>query len=372
VAIEGATISKVDISSSSSLFLDPLDHVHLSYLCSINTSSVHFRHMLFGLLLVLSLRLIMAAVSACSKLHYLEADCVEEQYKVLQVLSDDFHYAANILRYKVYDIENRSLAVRKAAWEANATDLYGGRVLANSQTEEQWRAKQMLKNNTMMLEVAEQVKIGLKTLIEVVCAVPDAGQAGLGCHDDLLGSDVKIDSEPISIEKATLSPPLENQLAKELTHARHVFVDSSKFVPVNFREVSTPLQGEVQTEKRKTEKPRHVKTARFVDDAAMSKCQEATKALYGMVQPSAGRVGPQYSKAKVFSHVEISGRLTPKQGKEDTGSAQSPARSYSMEQMEKELLAWVPNDISVPCLAVDRNLKGLLMPNSERSQRDWA
>ncbi|KIW68391.1 hypothetical protein PV04_04342 [Phialophora macrospora] len=306
----------------------------------------------------------MAAVSPCSNLRYLEADCIEEQYKVLQVLSDDFHYAANILKYKVDDIENRSLAVRKAAWKANATDLYRGRIPAKLEGEEKLRTKQILY-------VAEQVKVGLKTLIEIVCATPDAIQAGLGAHNDLLESDIENDSEPISIEKPDLSPPLEDQLAKELSHARHVFVDSSKFVPVNFREVSTPVQREVQTEKCKNEKSRLDKTVRFVDDGAMFQCQEATKALYRMVQPSAGQVGPQGSKDKLSSHVEIPGRLAAKKQKEEVERVQSPARTCSMEQMEKELLAWVPNEINVPCLPVDRNLRGLMMPDAKTSLRDW-
>ncbi|OCT52387.1 hypothetical protein CLCR_10530 [Cladophialophora carrionii] len=316
----------------------------------------------------------MAAVSTCSNLHYLEADCTDEQYRVLQVLSDDLHYASTILRYKVYDVESRSFAVRKAAREVTATDLYSGRVLANVPNEEKWRVKQMLKNNAMMLDLAEQVKIGLKTLIEIVCATPDAVQAGLKANNDLLEGHIEIDSAAISIKKASLGPPLEDQSAKGSTQARHIVVDSSRFVPVNFREASTPVQGEVHSDKCQIDKPRQVKKVRFVDEAALSKCQAATMALYSIVEPSRGRDGPRCStnSNKVFSHVEIPGRLTAKKRKETVERAHSPAQPCSMEQMEKQLHAWIPNKISMPCLPVDRDLQGLMTPNAERVQRDWA
>ncbi|EXJ60724.1 hypothetical protein A1O7_04877 [Cladophialophora yegresii CBS 114405] len=318
----------------------------------------------------------MAAVSSCSNRHYLEADCIDEQYKVLQLLSSDLHHAATILKYKVYDVESRSFAVRKAAREANATNLCRGRGLGDLQNEVEWRAKQMLKNNAMMLDLAQQVKIGLKTLIKIACATPDAVQAGLkaNANDDLLGTDIEIDSEAISTKKASLGPPLEDQLAKELTQARHVFVDSSRFVPVNFREASTPVRREVDSEKRKSDKPRQVKKVRFVDDAAMSKCQAATKALYSIVEPSPDRGGAKCSTKKVFSHVEIPARSIAKKrkGKENVERAQSPPgpQSCSMEEMEKQLHVWIPNKISMPCLPVDRNLQGLMTPKAKRVQRD--
>ncbi|ETI24421.1 hypothetical protein G647_03790 [Cladophialophora carrionii CBS 160.54] len=314
----------------------------------------------------------MAAVSACSNLHYLEADCIDEQYRVLQVLSDDLHYASTILKYKVYDVESRSFTVRKAAKEANATDLYSGRGLANVQNEEKWRVNQMLKNNAMMLDLAEQVKIGLKTLIEIVCATPGAVQADLKANNDLREGDIEIDSDAISIKKASLGPPLEDQSAKGLTQARHIFVDSSRFVPVNFREASTPVQGEVHSNKCKIDKPRQVKKVCFVEDAAMSKCQAATKALYSIVEPLGHRDDPQCSTNKVFSHVEIPDRLTAKKRKENAERAHSPAQPCNMEQMEKQLHAWIPNKITMPCLPVDRDLQGLMTPNAERIQRDWA
>ncbi|KAJ9617202.1 hypothetical protein H2200_000923 [Cladophialophora chaetospira] len=308
----------------------------------------------------------MAVVSCYTDLRHLQADCVQEQSKVLQGLAGDMQYAVSILNFKVHDIDNQALGVRKAAYEATSKHGCEGSTLAHWQTEDEERqAKHLIKSNALMLDAAEQVKIGLRTLIEIVCADPNAMPSK--ASTDLLEDNTEIDSDKDSLPKPTLTtPPLEDQLPKELTQARRIFVDSSQFVPVNFQALSTPIQGQFQRIDNQKEKPKKV---RFIDDVAMSKCQDATKALSNIIQTPRARGRPKGSKNKLrFSHVEIPGRVITIKKEEVVGRARSPPPALNFEKMEQELFGWIPAKIAVSPISGDEEMRKLLVQESKSTQ----
>ncbi|KIX94114.1 uncharacterized protein Z520_10140 [Fonsecaea multimorphosa CBS 102226] len=112
----------------------------------------------------------MAAVQSQSDLLLLEADFLQAQSQMVQCLSNDIHFAAKVLDFKVYDIDGRIANLRKAAWEARTKSRCDGDTAVDGQNKDyERRLKGVWKNTTTLVETAQQVKSELKALTEVVC-----------------------------------------------------------------------------------------------------------------------------------------------------------------------------------------------------------
>jgi len=172
-----------------------------------------------------------------------------------------------------------------------------------------------------------------------------------------VGENAEVDSETTSFQKATLTPPLEDQLGKEFTQARRIFVDSSTFVPVNFQALSTPIQVRFRSS---TTRRRNRSQSRNSASSRMLPCQSARK-LQRLCTPSSSLlvvVGrPKGSKNKpCVSHVELLGGLTAIKKEKDVERSRSPPRACSMEEMEEQLLSWIPPKIGVSRILGDEKM----------------
>ena len=312
----------------------------------------------------------MAAVSCYPDLHFLEADCIQQQSEVLRGLANDLHYAANIFNYTAYDIDNQAMAVRRAGWVNTSATFGNESMVADRQIfERKDRAKQLLKDNAMMLEIAEQVKSGLKKLIETVC------KASIGADNPEVNDDNNNHkSDVTSIPKADLSTSLEDLLVKDLVQAERVFVDSSKFVTGNFQSVSTPNLGQGQIDNQH-EELHYTRKARIIGEPAMSKCQEATMVLQDVIKsgPCRGRGKQRGSKnKKKVCDIMIPTRSAVKAKEDNSRSHDLSPRLSKMEEMEKELLAWIPSKMCFSPLPVDENLKELIGYEAKKAEGGYA
>ena len=214
----------------------------------------------------------------------------------------------------------------------------------------------MAQAGARLIETAQQVKASLKQLIEIVCAEEDEIQLVSTSKTMSMDGDLGLGSGLTAITKADLGTPLEEQLAEDLTQARRVYVDTSKFIPVNFLAVSakTPDQAMVNLKKHQ-QLDRVCKVRRVVGEEALSRCQNATDTLQSIIRTPPRRGRPVGSKGKVksSSHAEAKGKVSNMQPIKPPAHALSSPPAAEMDVMESQLLAWIPNKHSVLSLSAD-------------------
>ena len=280
---------------------------------------------------------------------------MQQQSELLRALADDTHYAANIFNYTAFDIDCRSLAARQAGWENTSGNFKAGVVMAEVFNEEEdRRVKVLLKENQMMRDVAEQVKTGLKTLIEVVRQ--SSGPVDTDSKNGHLQvTETDVESEATSINKANLTIPIEHQLSQNIPKAKRVDVDSSQFIPAEFHVLSTPsiLQPSPISD---TDSKYHTPPSHIIN----------TLATPDPTPPRRARGRPRGSKNRRRDRIctlEISTLPPSKHAKktEPDPGLWPPTKQCNVEEMEKELLAWIPSKICTSPLPVDETLGGLMM-----------
>ncbi|EXJ93492.1 hypothetical protein A1O1_01884 [Capronia coronata CBS 617.96] len=120
----------------------------------------------------------MATVFSAPDMLHFKADFLEAQSALVQDLANDIHKAASILAYKTYDFETEADNLRKRAWEIrsaetetetkNETEInVFGKGDQNNGTD--FETPDLVTTAAETIKVAQQVKLELKTLIEVAC-----------------------------------------------------------------------------------------------------------------------------------------------------------------------------------------------------------
>ncbi|KIW92493.1 uncharacterized protein Z519_06340 [Cladophialophora bantiana CBS 173.52] len=312
----------------------------------------------------------MAAVSSNSGLLHLEADFLQAQSETVRALSNDIYFAAKILDFKSYDIEGRIVSLRKAALETSSKYGCGGHLRVDDQNKEDgYRVNGVLKNATTLMELARQVKIELKALIEIICEGQEADETNALGQASTEQRNINIESEEIRALKAGL-PSLEEELTTEIHYTRRAFADSSGFIPVNFRAVSSKISSEGALESNNICQSQHVQKSRFADEEAMMTSQDSISGLMSNDLPARGR------KVSRFSRVGLSGRHAAS-GKDREHNAEyrsrSPASSRGTgKRGADDLLGWIPKKVCIARLPVDERFRALMMHEIQRKQQDHA
>ncbi|EXJ70088.1 uncharacterized protein A1O5_07161 [Cladophialophora psammophila CBS 110553] len=312
----------------------------------------------------------MAVVSSHSCLLHLEADFLQAQSETVRALSNDIYFAAKILNLKSYDIEGRIVSLRKAAWEARSKYGRGGHLLVDDQNKEDgYRVKGVLKNATTLMELARQVKVELKALIDIICEGQEVDETNALGQASTEQRNINIESEEIRALKADL-PSLEEELTTEIHCTRRAFVDSSGFIPVNSRAVSSKISIEDALESNNICQSQRVQQARFADEEAMMTSQDSISGLKSNDLPAHGR------KVSRFSRVGLSGRhaaFVKYRAHNAEDRSRSPASSRGTgKRGTDDLLGWIPKKVCVARLPVDEGLRDLMIHEIQKKQPDQA
>ncbi|KIW29372.1 uncharacterized protein PV07_05190 [Cladophialophora immunda] len=309
----------------------------------------------------------MAPAMSRPDLLLLEADFLQAQSEIVQRLSSDIHFAAKILDFKVYDIESRIAGLRKAAWEKRSKHSCEGDALVDGQKNQVgYRHKGILENATTLIETAQQVKTELKALTEVVCGIQEVVQAGTASQEWTEEGNAGIEAANVKGPNVHL-PPLEATLTEELHGARQVFVESSTFIPVNFRAVASKFSSTETAESLKIYRPKHVKGAPFAGEDTMVAGGFVSAANHAHRRPH-DRAEPRGRRAMRFSHVELPGRS------DRDHRSRSPAgcRKAGKQEEGGDLLGWIPKKVGIARLPMDDGLRALMMQDMKKGRRDRA
>ncbi|OAL33134.1 hypothetical protein AYO20_07616 [Fonsecaea nubica] len=223
----------------------------------------------------------------------LEADFLQAQSEIFQSLSRDIHFAAKVLDYKVYDIENRSAGLRKVAWEARSkiNGRAGDAVLDGHDEQDERRLKSVLKDARTSIESVQQVK---QALTEVVCRRPEAAE-GIASAQEL----TEERNGAVWIEKISKMDlrSFQETLMQAVPRARPVYVHSSGFIPVNFHTMSSQIPNQENARSDKIcRRSQNVKQPPLAGEQTITKTK---------VHRRRGRNNSRGRKVDVSSHVEL-------------------------------------------------------------------
>lgn len=105
----------------------------------------------------------------------LKADFLETQSRLLQHLATDIHKAASILGYKTYHYEAGATRLRKQAWQIGSAELETKWAVKKEEEDQKndangpFEMSSLMETAKLTMAVAQQVKIDLKKLVEIVC-----------------------------------------------------------------------------------------------------------------------------------------------------------------------------------------------------------
>jgi hypothetical protein len=112
----------------------------------------------------------MTATFPNSDLLAVEADFLVYQTDLLRNVASDIHSAADILGYEAYDLESRSICLRRDAWHMRSEEAHGTVAAAGDGRRDQDKASRRIHLAARLMDAARQAKTDLKCLVEIVCA----------------------------------------------------------------------------------------------------------------------------------------------------------------------------------------------------------